>query len=66
MDKLYALAFPAMTMGLKKALSRKIVFVCSVTEDGMPPITPANAIAPLLSAITKSFLDNLTFVSFNK
>jgi hypothetical protein len=32
----------------------------------MPPITPANAIAPELSAMTKSFLDNLIFVSLSK
>ena len=47
-------ALPAMMAGVKKALSRKISTVVSVTDVGSPPIMPANATAPFSSAMTNS------------
>ena len=44
----------AIVIGSKRAASRAILEVESVTSDEAPPITPARARAELLSATTKS------------
>ena len=59
------LARPAMALGAKKALSKIILVVLSVTAERNPPMIPANAKTPSLSAITSSSPVSVTVCSLS-